>query len=394
MPALRAVLMDYSQLSALLASSDDASEPPTPGSARPPQVDADLRGLPAVTGSGTSRLRHPGCCRARCLAARAADERRPRGSAYELLAIELPGRRVGPDEARRGGPGLDRCRARPGRGASAPRIKVILGSLFRSVDPHAAVDRPVPAGDAACRPAPRRCSATGWAPRAAPMLSVYGSLFLTGAMAASRAGRPSYHAGVSSRKPRRLRSRLGARRQLTCWTAFGPTNVAIHRVNTAMELGDVQIALDLGPGAGYLRAANRTSGPARAGGCPRLQCAQPAGMRGWPWFWTPSGWHPSKYAITASAASWCSPGCASSGGRPSLELAGLAVRLRADLLPYSGSGDRPHRRIRHAPDRRRAHCSPTATASCSSGRPTETAGTSPAATPRSASHPLRPAIAS
>jgi hypothetical protein len=31
------------------------------------------------------------------------------------------------------------------------------------------------------------------------------------------------------------------------WTAFGPTNVAIHRVNTAMELGDVQIALDLGP---------------------------------------------------------------------------------------------------------------------------------------------------
>jgi hypothetical protein len=31
------------------------------------------------------------------------------------------------------------------------------------------------------------------------------------------------------------------------WTAFGPTNVAIHQVNTAMELGDVQIALDIGP---------------------------------------------------------------------------------------------------------------------------------------------------
>jgi hypothetical protein len=30
-------------------------------------------------------------------------------------------------------------------------------------------------------------------------------------------------------------------------TAFGPTNVAIHQINTAMELGDVQIALDLGP---------------------------------------------------------------------------------------------------------------------------------------------------
>ena len=31
------------------------------------------------------------------------------------------------------------------------------------------------------------------------------------------------------------------------WTAFGPTNVAIHRVATAMELGDVQLALDQGP---------------------------------------------------------------------------------------------------------------------------------------------------
>lgn len=31
------------------------------------------------------------------------------------------------------------------------------------------------------------------------------------------------------------------------WTAFGPTNVAIHRMTTAMELGDVQVAVDLGP---------------------------------------------------------------------------------------------------------------------------------------------------
>jgi hypothetical protein len=30
------------------------------------------------------------------------------------------------------------------------------------------------------------------------------------------------------------------------WTAFGPTNVAIHRVSTAMELGDVHVAIDLG----------------------------------------------------------------------------------------------------------------------------------------------------
>jgi hypothetical protein len=31
------------------------------------------------------------------------------------------------------------------------------------------------------------------------------------------------------------------------WTAFGPTNVAIHRISTAMELGDVQVAADQGP---------------------------------------------------------------------------------------------------------------------------------------------------
>jgi hypothetical protein len=31
------------------------------------------------------------------------------------------------------------------------------------------------------------------------------------------------------------------------WTAFGPTNVSIHRVTTAMDLGDVQLAIDLGP---------------------------------------------------------------------------------------------------------------------------------------------------
>lgn len=31
------------------------------------------------------------------------------------------------------------------------------------------------------------------------------------------------------------------------WTAFGPTNVAIHRVTTAVELDDMQVALELGP---------------------------------------------------------------------------------------------------------------------------------------------------
>lgn len=31
------------------------------------------------------------------------------------------------------------------------------------------------------------------------------------------------------------------------WTAFGPTNVRIHQVATAIELGDIQVAVELGP---------------------------------------------------------------------------------------------------------------------------------------------------
>ncbi|MFC1417754.1 hypothetical protein [Streptacidiphilus cavernicola] len=31
------------------------------------------------------------------------------------------------------------------------------------------------------------------------------------------------------------------------WTAFGPTNVVIHHVATALELGDAQLASTLGP---------------------------------------------------------------------------------------------------------------------------------------------------
>src|SRR3546814_2478375 len=34
------------------------------------------------------------------------------------------------------------------------------------------------------------------------------------------------------------------------WTAFGPTNVKIHRVSTAMELDDVETALEIGRASG------------------------------------------------------------------------------------------------------------------------------------------------
>lgn len=76
-------------------------------------------------------------------------------------------------------------------------------------------------------------------------LSIYGTLFLTGSMAAARAEERST-----------VREFLAEADQAACqlgqdanhmWTAFGPTNVDIHRVATAGELGDMQVAADLGP---------------------------------------------------------------------------------------------------------------------------------------------------
>ncbi|MFC7760264.1 helix-turn-helix domain-containing protein [Catellatospora bangladeshensis] len=77
------------------------------------------------------------------------------------------------------------------------------------------------------------------------ILSIYGTLLLAGSMAAARADdrtatrsfiAEAYSAG----------RRLG-RDGNHLWTAFGPTNVAVHRVATAAELGDIQFAVGLGP---------------------------------------------------------------------------------------------------------------------------------------------------
>ena len=75
-------------------------------------------------------------------------------------------------------------------------------------------------------------------------LSVYGTLFLVGSMAAARFG-------DSSRTGDYLREASGAARRLGkdanhLWTAFGPTNVAIHRVNTSAELGNFSAVLGSG----------------------------------------------------------------------------------------------------------------------------------------------------
>jgi transcriptional regulator with XRE-family HTH domain len=75
--------------------------------------------------------------------------------------------------------------------------------------------------------------------------SVFGTMYLTGAIAAARADDAATTNDFLAQADLAAR-RLGRDENLM-WTAFGPTNVAIHRVSTAMELGNVPLALDLGP---------------------------------------------------------------------------------------------------------------------------------------------------
>lgn len=76
-------------------------------------------------------------------------------------------------------------------------------------------------------------------------LSMYGTLQLVGVVAAARQDNRT-DATTFLAEAEESAQRLGHDANYL-WTAFGPTNVAIHRVSAAMEFGDVQVAIDLGP---------------------------------------------------------------------------------------------------------------------------------------------------
>jgi hypothetical protein len=110
------------------------------------------------------------------------------------------------------------------------------------------------------------------------------------------------------------------------WTAFGPTNVAIHRVATAMELGDVQVAVDLG------QRVDATGLPVERQVRHALEVARAL-----------SGWNRVEQAVaTVLAAEQLAPEqvryhfitrhlvqswMRSGRGRPSYQLTGLAQRI-------------------------------------------------------------------
>ncbi|MPZ60486.1 MAG: helix-turn-helix domain-containing protein [Propionibacteriales bacterium] len=120
---------------------------------------------------------------------------------------------------------------------------VVLGSVLRSIShsllSNGEYQQAIETTDKAARLLKTRLD------RVSPdHLSVYGTLLFVGAMAAARAeDRRMTKAFLDGAD--RAAQRLGQDANYM-WTAFGPTNVAIHRVSTAMELGNVKTALDLG----------------------------------------------------------------------------------------------------------------------------------------------------
>jgi transcriptional regulator with XRE-family HTH domain len=126
--------------------------------------------------------------------------------------------------------------------AFAADNRLVLGSLYRSVAHCLLANR---RADAAAATVDNAVAFS--APQAGHSpdhLSIYGTLFLVGAMAAARAGerrevaRYLTHAG-------RVADRLGHDGN-HMWTSFGPTSVRMHHVSTALELGDIETAIAQG----------------------------------------------------------------------------------------------------------------------------------------------------
>ncbi|MFI5648182.1 helix-turn-helix domain-containing protein [Kitasatospora sp. NPDC051705] len=236
---LREALMDYKQLSPFLAA-DDAEQPP------------DLDILRAEVGSAWSAYQDARYSRATRLIPDILSQAQRAVRMYEgdqqqqakaLLAMAYQGAamvltKIG--EA-------DLAWMSADRGLTAAQESgniVVTGSLFRSVS-HCLLSngRLTAARDLVMNSA--SFLEAGLEDGSPTYLSTYGTLFLVGSMAAARIEDRSTVRDFLAEADRAAQ-RLGHDAN-HMWTAFGPTNVAIHRISTAMELGDVQIALDQGP---------------------------------------------------------------------------------------------------------------------------------------------------
>ncbi|MFD9881521.1 helix-turn-helix domain-containing protein [Streptomyces alboflavus] len=238
-PALREALMDYRQLTPLLSAPTDG-EPPTLTNLRSDV--SEVWGAYQDSRFGFATRQLPLILSDALLAARTyAGEEREEANALLALTYQGSAMVLGKlGESELAWMAADRGLAAAQQSGS----NVIVGSLFRSVTHcllstgryETAVQL---VSDAA------GLLETGLGAASPSYLSVYGTLFLTGAMAAARA-EDRATAQSYLREAETAATRLGTDAN-HMWTAFGPTNVAIHKVATAGELGDFQIASELGP---------------------------------------------------------------------------------------------------------------------------------------------------
>ncbi|AKN71077.1 XRE family transcriptional regulator [Streptomyces sp. PBH53] len=238
-PALRSALMNYRQLTPLLGIVTEGE---------PTSLDELSRNVAEVWDAyqesryGFATRRLP-LLLADALIAAQSYQGRERERAYALMAMTYQGAAMVLTKLGE----TDLAWIAADRGLAAAQQAgnpVVTGSLFRSVAhcllSNGRFDAAVQlVGDAGEYLRPGLQEATP------EFLSIYGTLFLAGSMASARADdRATTRTFLDEAK--RAADRLGADANHV-WTAFGPTNVAIHRVATAAELGDMQVAVDLGP---------------------------------------------------------------------------------------------------------------------------------------------------
>jgi transcriptional regulator with XRE-family HTH domain len=237
---VRAALMDYRQLSPLLAAIEKEGEAPPLGALR---QDVD-QVMSAYQGSqyGQMLRRIPELLTQAQLAVSeySGDDRR---TAHRILAFA--GQSAAMILTKVGE--CDLAWIASQRGLSAAEQSedpAVTGSLLRSVIHSLHSDgRAEDARDMTRRAADYM--RTKLDPSEPRIVSVYGTLLLPGAIAAARSNdrntaaeylaEAADMAGLIETNANHL------------WTAFGPTNVQIHQVTAAMSLGDVQVALNLIP---------------------------------------------------------------------------------------------------------------------------------------------------
>ncbi|MEY9955307.1 helix-turn-helix domain-containing protein [Streptacidiphilus sp. MAP5-52] len=239
-PALREALMDYRSLSPLLAGTPE------------PRAKPDIGLLRAGVGNAWAAYQHARYAHATRLIpgilatsqhAASVLARDQQLQALSLLALTYQSAAAVLTKIGEG----DAAWLASDRGLAAAQQSgdpVVIGSLFRAVSHCLLANGRYAAARDLIRSGADYLE-DGLAEATPAYLSVYGTLLLVGAMAAAR-GEERSTAEEFLAEAECAAERLGHDAN-HMWTAFGPTNVAIHRVSIAMELGDVQIALDHGP---------------------------------------------------------------------------------------------------------------------------------------------------